>query len=72
VHGAEHETAHYPETQQTREGIMKTVTQGLSERERVFEHIQSGKSPLSNEDIAKLAQKHPKTWTQFIGRGVDK
>jgi len=51
---------------------MKTVTQGLSERERVFEHIQSGKSPLSNEDIAKLAQKHPKTWTQFIGRGVDK
>tara|TARA_R110000751_G_scaffold85257_2_gene170267 strand:+ start:605 stop:784 length:180 start_codon:yes stop_codon:yes gene_type:complete len=39
---------------------------------RVFNHMQRGNSPLTNEEIAKMAEKHPETWKQFIGRGVAK
>ena len=43
----------------------------FADRELTFEHMQNGDNPLSNAEIAKLAEKHPETWAQFIGRGVD-
>lgn len=42
-----------------------------SKREKVFLAIQNGANPLSNAEIATLAEKHPGTWAEFIGRGVD-
>ena len=51
---------------------MSATETPFADREITFEHMQDGDNPLTNAEIAKLAKKHPKTWTQFIGRGVDK
>tara|TARA_Y100001938_G_C7930306_1_gene349002 strand:+ start:244 stop:408 length:165 start_codon:yes stop_codon:yes gene_type:complete len=45
--------------------IYKEQERKRLERMKTFSEIQSSKNPLTKEEIEKLAEKNPKTWSVF-------
>jgi len=41
----------------------------LHERIKTFHEMQASDNPLSNDEIRRLAERNPKTWSLFIGLG---
>jgi hypothetical protein len=45
--------------------------QRKADRDKVFKHMQSSATPLTNAEIDKLIKAQPDRWSDYKGKGVE-
>ena len=58
-----------PLQQPTQEQMFRAAERRFFDRIHQFVEMQSGPNPLTKEEIARLAERHPQRWGCFAGFG---